>query len=149
MQLVSCQNSFEINGDHRNNILTVATANDDVSNACCYYGIAGLVSPRSSKLGLTNLKTKVHWIISYIDTRSCARVRACVRGGWGGLGRWGPRAYATNKRVDGQAVHARVMLLWCAVAEVDGGGGVHACVGSMSSSCGLWCYVVRPDEMMW
>jgi hypothetical protein len=60
MQLVSCQNSFEINGDHRNNILTVATANDDVSNACCYYGIAGLVSPRSSKLGLTNLKTKVH-----------------------------------------------------------------------------------------
>jgi hypothetical protein len=38
MQPVSCQNLSEINGNHQNNILTVATGNDDVSNARGYCG---------------------------------------------------------------------------------------------------------------
>jgi hypothetical protein len=62
MQLVSCQNSYEINGNHQNNILTIATSNDDnimsVATMVGYYEITDLVPPRSLKLGLTNLKTK-------------------------------------------------------------------------------------------
>jgi hypothetical protein len=64
MHLVSYQNSSEINGNHQNNILTVAMGNDDViipvATMVGCYAIAGLVPPCSPKLGLTNLKTKAH-----------------------------------------------------------------------------------------
>jgi hypothetical protein len=64
MQLVSCQNSFEINENHQNNILTLATDNDDVimpdATVVGCYAIVDLVPPRSPKLGLANLKTAAH-----------------------------------------------------------------------------------------
>jgi hypothetical protein len=51
-----------MNGNHRNNIPTVATGNDDVimpvATVDGYYAIADLVPPHSPKLGLTNLKTE-------------------------------------------------------------------------------------------
>jgi hypothetical protein len=62
MQLLSCRNSSEINGNHRNNILTVATGNDDVimpvATVVHCYAIAGLVPLRCPKMELTKLKTK-------------------------------------------------------------------------------------------
>jgi hypothetical protein len=47
-----------------------------------------------------------------------------VHGGRGSLGRRGPHAYAKNERVVGQAVRVPVTVLWCAVAEANGGGGL-------------------------
>jgi hypothetical protein len=64
LQLVSCQNSSGINGNHPNSMLTVATGITDVIKpvatmvGCCAF--AGLVPPRSPKLGVNYLKTKVH-----------------------------------------------------------------------------------------
>jgi hypothetical protein len=64
MQLVSYQNSSEYNENHQNNILIVATSNDDVimpmATAVVCYDIVDLLPHRSSKLGLTNLKIKAH-----------------------------------------------------------------------------------------
>jgi hypothetical protein len=85
MQLISCWNSSRININHRNNILTVVTDNDDVimhvatsllvTTVVDCYAIVGLVPPRSSKLGLTNLKIEACSTISNMQV-------------WGWLGRW-------------------------------------------------------------
>jgi hypothetical protein len=60
--LISCRNSSGINGNHQNNMLTVATGNDDVilpvATVVNFYAITDLVPHRSLKLGLTNLKIK-------------------------------------------------------------------------------------------
>jgi hypothetical protein len=64
MQLVSCQNSSKINGNHQNNILTVAMGIADVIMpvgtvfGCCAF--TGLVPPHSLKLVLTYLKIESH-----------------------------------------------------------------------------------------
>jgi hypothetical protein len=92
MQLVSCQYSSKINRNHRNNILTVTTGNDDViihvATMVGCYAIDGLIPPHSPKMGLTNLKTKVCGTVSNIDTifHVCA-----AHGSQGDLGRQGSR----------------------------------------------------------
>jgi hypothetical protein len=62
MQLVPCQNLSRINGNHRNNMLTLATGIGDilmhVATLVGYYAFAGLVPPRSPKLRLAYLKTE-------------------------------------------------------------------------------------------
>jgi hypothetical protein len=61
---VLCQNSSEINGNHQNNMLTVATCIADVIMpvtavvGCCAF--VGLVTPYSPKLRLAYLKTEAH-----------------------------------------------------------------------------------------
>jgi hypothetical protein len=55
-----------------------------------------------------------------IDTKSRARVRVADKAIW--VGR--PLVRATDTRVVGQAVHVRAIVLQCAVAEADGGGGL-------------------------
>jgi hypothetical protein len=62
MQLVSYRNPSGINGNHQNNILTVATGNDDVirpmATVVGCYAIAGLVPPHSSKMGIDQFKNR-------------------------------------------------------------------------------------------
>jgi hypothetical protein len=99
MQLVSCSNSFGINGNYRNKVLivvmgitnvinvycycatmTVETGTDDISNDCCYCAFAGLVPQRSLKLGLSYLKTKACLAVLNLDTRPRALVQERLRG---------------------------------------------------------------------
>jgi hypothetical protein len=62
MQLVSCQNSSGICGNHRNNMPILAMGITDIIMpvatvvGCCAF--TDLVPPRSLKLGLAYLKTK-------------------------------------------------------------------------------------------
>jgi hypothetical protein len=62
MQLVSCQNLFEINGNHRNNIpiidMSIADVIMLVATVISWCAFVGLVPPRSSKLRLAYLKTE-------------------------------------------------------------------------------------------
>jgi hypothetical protein len=88
MQLVTCQNLCRINRNPQNNILTVATGIADIIMSmaivvgCCTF--TGLVSPRSSKLGPTYLKTEGCGAVSNINTRPRARMRVVVEACWGG-----------------------------------------------------------------
>jgi hypothetical protein len=56
-------------------VTIVATGIADVSNTCCYCAFTGLVSPRSSKLELSYLKTETCIAVSNFITRT----RVCVR----------------------------------------------------------------------
>jgi hypothetical protein len=76
MQLVLCPNSYGINMNHRNNVPTVATNTNDVSNAHSYYSFTDLVPPRSSKLGLRYLKTKARRaVLNLVTSRPHVRLR--------------------------------------------------------------------------
>jgi hypothetical protein len=61
-------------------MLTVATGIADVISAYCYCAFAGLVTPRSLKLGLSYLNIEVRKTISNLVTRPRARMRRWPRG---------------------------------------------------------------------
>jgi hypothetical protein len=118
MQLVSCPNSSEINRNHQNDVLTVATGIVDsisvryycdnsskgiacIGNVHCYCAFAGLVAPRSPKLGLSYLKIETRGTVLNLVTRPCAHMQS-DRGGCGGSA----HIRSATTRVVGKAVRA-------------------------------------------
>jgi hypothetical protein len=69
------------------------------------YAIASLVPPRFPKLGLTNIKIKVHRTVSNKDTRF--HVRVAAEAVWVG----GTRVHAADVTVVGQVVRAWATVL--------------------------------------
>jgi hypothetical protein len=99
MQLVSCPNSSEINRNHQNDVLTVATGIVDsisvryycdnsskgiacIGNVHCYCAFAGLVAPRSPKLGLSYLKIETRGTVLNLVTRPRAHMQSDRGGLW-------------------------------------------------------------------
>jgi hypothetical protein len=71
------------------------------------YAIASLVPPRFPKLGLTNIKIKVHRTVLNKGTRSHVLVHVATEAVWVG----GTRVHAADVTVVGQVVRARATVL--------------------------------------
>jgi hypothetical protein len=108
-------------------IFIVAMYISNISSAHCYCAPADLVTPHSSTVGLSFLKTNVPELLR---TQSSDHVRVCgqhPRRVGEAMGECGQRSRGLGRRCSSGCALVRAVVLWPAVAGADDRGGVRAC----------------------